>query len=98
MGSLLFTLVSSSLLTQHQVAELQRQFDLIRLSCTSLMKTHGRAVQQCKQNGEQLSGDSLVDRMYTHREVSGCGWLVSVVWGLPGGLSGGSLVMKRREM
>ena len=57
------------MLTQHQVAELQRQFDLIRLSCTSLVRTHGRAVQLCKQNQERLTGDTLVDGMYTHREV-----------------------------
>ena len=33
------------------------------------MKTHARAAQQCKQNGEKLTGDTLVDGMYTHREV-----------------------------
>lgn len=62
-----------SLPHQHQVAELQRQYDLLRQSCTSLMKTHARAVQQCKQSGEKLTGDTLVDGMYTHREVCGYG-------------------------
>ena len=70
-----------ALLTQQQVSELQRQFDLIRLSCTSLVKTHARSVIQCKKDGgEELTGDTVVDGMYTHKEVSdwGCGQDVGV--------------------
>ncbi len=55
------------------MAELQRQYELIRMTTTSLVKTHARAVQLCKQNQEKLTGDTVVDGMYTHREVSGEG-------------------------
>lgn len=42
------------LLMQHQIAEFQRQYDLLRLTCNSLIKCHSRAVADCAQNGETL--------------------------------------------
>ncbi len=40
--------------SQHQIAEFQKQYDLLRLTSGSLIKCHSRAVQDCTQDEETL--------------------------------------------
>ncbi|CAI8010592.1 Ubiquitin carboxyl-terminal hydrolase 24, partial [Geodia barretti] len=53
---------------QHQIAELQRQYDLLRQTCASLTKCHSKALKECEVKGESLGGETLVDGKYSHRE------------------------------
>ena len=39
---------------QHQIAELQRQYDLLRQTCASLTKCHSKALKECEVKGESL--------------------------------------------
>jgi ubiquitin carboxyl-terminal hydrolase 9/24 len=53
---------------QQQIADLQKQYDLLRLISSTLAKLHARAVQNCQENGETFSGDTLVDGRFTLEE------------------------------
>eukprot|EP00731_Ephydatia_muelleri_P019119 Em0011g1159a len=53
---------------QHQVSELQRQYDLLRLTSVTLTKCHSNAVQFCKERNIELTGEIITDGRYSHYE------------------------------
>ena len=48
---------------QHQIAELQRQYDLLRQTSASLSKCHSKTLKECEVKGESL-GQSLSLSVY----------------------------------
>ncbi|XP_019857623.1 PREDICTED: ubiquitin carboxyl-terminal hydrolase 24-like [Amphimedon queenslandica] len=53
---------------QQQIAELQKQYDLLRTVSGTMNKIHAKTVAACREKGEELTGNTIIDGRYTQEE------------------------------